>query len=211
MTELREFYVTALRATVAEAGNEEGLDDSRTQWTMPVATEIAVVAVPTSPGGVYALLPLGDDLAPPLPAISTRPSTPRATARDTTGTIRLNTMLLHAAALRDSAEPDAARLAVDLVSWQAGWAGGWPRRTQGRGLLVAEVIGDLISLVSRLCTSHPHRSAASHSLRARSTSIATGCSDAAVGVHPTTADLSTASCPIVSLTWRLSLDQQIRR
>ncbi|WP_406434130.1 hypothetical protein OHA59_45240 [Streptomyces sp. NBC_01589] len=66
MTELREFHVTALRVTVAEAGNEEGLDDSRTQWTTPALTEIALAAVPSSPGGVYTFLPLGDDLTPPL-------------------------------------------------------------------------------------------------------------------------------------------------
>ncbi|MFG2631880.1 hypothetical protein [Streptomyces sp. NPDC048473] len=123
MTELREFHVTALRVTVAEAGNEEGLDDSRTQWTTPAVTEIAVAAVPSSPGGVYTFLPLGDDLTPPLAG---RLNAPFCTKSNRTGYDRehpLNTMLLDAAALRDSAEPDAARLAVDLVSWQAAWAG----------------------------------------------------------------------------------------
>ncbi|MFI5628724.1 hypothetical protein ACIA8E_04910 [Streptomyces sp. NPDC051664] len=132
--------------TVVEAGNEEGLDDSRTQWTTPAVTEIAVAAVPSSPGGVYTFLPLRDDLTPPLAGHLNAPFYNKS---DRTGCDRerpLNTMLLDAAALGDSAEPDAVRLAVDLVSWQAAWAGRWPRRTQGRGLLVAEVIGDLISL-----------------------------------------------------------------
>ncbi|WP_406468815.1 hypothetical protein [Streptomyces sp. NBC_01594] len=74
MTELREFHVTALRVTVAEAGNEEGLDDSRTQWTTPALTEIALAAVPSSPGGVYTFLPLGDDLTPPLAGHLNAPS-----------------------------------------------------------------------------------------------------------------------------------------
>ncbi|WP_327420234.1 hypothetical protein OG763_03390 [Streptomyces sp. NBC_01230] len=125
--------------TVAKAGNEEGLDDSRTQWTTPAVTEIGVAALPISPGGVCTFLPLGDDLTPPL---AVHLNAPFYTKRDRAGHDRehpLNTMLLDAAALGDSA------------------------------------------------------------------------SDAADGMHPTTAVPSTDSCPIDSLTWRLSLDQQIRR
>ncbi|MFF1897215.1 hypothetical protein [Streptomyces sp. NPDC058206] len=85
--------------TVAEAGNEEGLDDSRTQWTTPAVTEIAVAAVPSSPGGVYTFLPLGDDLTPPLVG---HLNAPFYTKSDRTGYDRehpLNTML------RDAATP----------------------------------------------------------------------------------------------------------
>ncbi|UKY54737.1 hypothetical protein [Streptomyces inhibens] len=64
----------------------------------------------------------------------------------------LNTMLLDAAAetcltaaaaLRDSGLPDAARLAVDLVSWQPKWAGrlaAASRRTQGRELADTPIV-----------------------------------------------------------------------
>lgn len=131
-TELREFHVTALRVTRAEAGNEEGLDDSRTQCTTPAVTEIAVAAVPSSPGGVYTFLPLGDDLPPP-PA----------------GHLNAPSCTHHAPRRRDAAgQRGTGRRTVGGGSCElAGGVG----RADGRGELkdeglVAEVIGDVISL-----------------------------------------------------------------
>jgi hypothetical protein len=62
-----------------------------------------------------------------------------------------------------------------------------------------------------ICNEPPFPVSCSPSFRDRSTSIQTSCSsDVTDGIAPP-ADSSMASYPIVSLTWRLSVDQQIRR
>ncbi|MFH8691195.1 sacsin N-terminal ATP-binding-like domain-containing protein [Streptomyces anulatus] len=141
-----------LRVTVAGAVDDVGLDDSWTQWSTPAVIEIALPVVPTSLGRVYTFLPLGDDVTAPLAG---HLNAPFYTKTDRTGYDRehpLNAMLLDAAAetcltaaaaLRASEAPDAARLAVDLVSWQPKWAGrlaAASRRTQGRELADTPIV-----------------------------------------------------------------------
>lgn len=135
-----------LRATVAEAVDDEGLDESWTQWTEPAVTEIALPVVSAPPGRIYTFLPLGDSASAPLAG---HLNAPFFTKTDRTGLEYehpLNTLLFDAAAetcltaaavLRDSAAPDARRLAVDLVSWQPTWVGrlaAASRRIHGREL-----------------------------------------------------------------------------
>ncbi|MFB7715193.1 sacsin N-terminal ATP-binding-like domain-containing protein [Streptomyces sp. NPDC056105] len=141
-----------LRATVAEAVDDEGLDDSWSEWSTPAVIEIALPVVPASPGRVYTFLPLGEDVTAPLAG---HLNAPFYTKTDRTGydsEHSLNTMLFDAAAetcltaaaaLRGSKAPDAARLAVDLVSWQPKWAGrvaAASRRTQGRELADTPIV-----------------------------------------------------------------------
>ncbi|MGW6891050.1 sacsin N-terminal ATP-binding-like domain-containing protein [Streptomyces chartreusis] len=135
-----------LRAAIAEAVDDEGLDDSWTQWTEPAVTEIALPVVSAPPGRIYTFLPLGDGVTAPLAG---HLNAPFFTKTDRTGLDyehALNTLLLDAAAetclmaaavLRDSTAPDAMRSAVDLVSWHPTWVGRLAAaslRIQGREL-----------------------------------------------------------------------------
>ncbi|MFH9330361.1 sacsin N-terminal ATP-binding-like domain-containing protein [Streptomyces althioticus] len=141
-----------LGATVAEAVVDEGLDDSWTQWSTPAVIGIALPFVPASSGRVYTFLPLGDDVAAPLAGHLNAPLYTKTDRTGYDGEHPLNTMLLDAAAetcltaatgLRDSAAPDAARLAVDLVSWYPKWAGrlaAASRRIQGRELADTPIV-----------------------------------------------------------------------
>ncbi|MFD9946747.1 sacsin N-terminal ATP-binding-like domain-containing protein [Nonomuraea sp. NPDC059023] len=139
--DLGQFMVTRgrvplprLRETVTAAVSQGDLDESWHDWSEPAVVEIALPTGKATAGNgrIYTFLPLGDDVEAPLPG---HINAPFFTSVDRTALDRghdLNAMLFTALAetalvaaeqLREMIGPGARQMAVDLVSWDAGWAG----------------------------------------------------------------------------------------
>ena len=120
-----------LQNTARAAVDEGLLDESWLEWTEPAVVEIALPygAENFRAGHMYTFLPLGDDVAAPLPA---HLNAPFFTKFDRTGLNRehqLNVMLfdvlaetclIAAAMLRTVSTRKARVAAVDLISWDPG-------------------------------------------------------------------------------------------